>query len=502
MTLDPHSPGGARPMTPLGRTAVARGRRGGGSAGRRLARPGPDARPDARRPVPDPPAPSTPTPGPCSKTRSATPRPPTSWSTPSPATRSRGGTRTRSAGCSSGRSPSSPRSASTWSCSPTSPPAGPTRPHLSREQALTQLAHLVKTLRDDQRDPTLAAEGLLSNFLDLATGKRLGPLASNVDKSQVPRRLRPREGRGALEGPASRPAGSPPARTAARPTSPARSEVRRRPLRRARSPRSTTPATRQKILAILDARVVMLVFGDNSNLSASAAKTIGALLVPEVKDRPEAVADPPTSSKQFLEAQQPGYARLYDAEGRPVLLRLGRHPRPPLRLGRPPGEPDDRPHGLPRQRVPGPRHLRRRPVRPADRRDRQPRLQDEALPDRRTAATSTPSPPGRARRSRRSGLGLSLGERDRPSWRALLTNVVDIEVDFAIEEGPARLPLRVVHRRRDPVHRERRHPRDHRQPPAPDHRRRLALHPGRGLLDRARPRSRRSWPRTGRPSRR
>ena len=33
------------------------------------------------------------------------------------------------------------------------------------------------------------------------------------------------------------------------------------------------------------------------------------------------------------------------------------------------------------------------------------------------------------------GLGLSLGERARPSWRALLANMVDIEVDFADRKG-------------------------------------------------------------------
>src|SRR5262249_35765743 len=47
-------------------------------------------------------------------------------------------------------------------------------PYLSRERALTQLAQLVKTLRQDQRDPQLSADGLLSNFLDLAEGKRRG----------------------------------------------------------------------------------------------------------------------------------------------------------------------------------------------------------------------------------------------------------------------------------------------------------------------------------------
>ena len=110
---------------------------------------------------------------------------------------------------------------------------------------------------------------------------------------------------------------------------------------------------------ILDQRVVMVVFGDNANLSASVAKTIGALLHPAIKDEP-GVAELRRELEQFLDDQREGYAQLYDAEGRPVLLRLGRHQGPPLRLGRPAREVDDGPRGLPRQRVPRPGHVRRR----------------------------------------------------------------------------------------------------------------------------------------------
>src|SRR5262245_49675184 len=57
-------------------------------------------------------------------------------------------------------------------------------PFLTRDKALADLAHLVKSLRLDQRDPTLSAKGLLGNFLDLATGKRLGPLAADVERQK------------------------------------------------------------------------------------------------------------------------------------------------------------------------------------------------------------------------------------------------------------------------------------------------------------------------------
>src|SRR5262249_24578302 len=55
-------------------------------------------------------------------------------------------------------------------------------PFLSRERALAESARLVKALRRDQRDPRLSAKGLLSNFLGLTPGERLGPLAGDVEK--------------------------------------------------------------------------------------------------------------------------------------------------------------------------------------------------------------------------------------------------------------------------------------------------------------------------------
>src|SRR5262245_39070192 len=67
-------------------------------------------------------------------------------------------------------------------------------PDLSREQALARLTHLVKSLRQDQHDPHLGARGLLGNFLDLATGKRLGPLASDVEKPRILEEFGPEKG--------------------------------------------------------------------------------------------------------------------------------------------------------------------------------------------------------------------------------------------------------------------------------------------------------------------
>src|SRR5207248_3864368 len=58
-------------------------------------------------------------------------------------------------------------------------------PGLSRAQAIEQLTRLVASLRADQRDRRLGAKGLLVNFLDLASGKRLGPLAGDLDKAAI-----------------------------------------------------------------------------------------------------------------------------------------------------------------------------------------------------------------------------------------------------------------------------------------------------------------------------
>ena len=110
------------------------------------------------------------------------------------------------------------------------------------------------------------------------------------------------------------------------------------------------PVTRQKIMAILDQRVVMVVFGDNANLSASVAKTIGALLVSELKENSVA-GQIRRELEQFLEDQKGGYTQLVRSEGRPVLLRTRRDQEPVVWLGRPRRQVEDRARGLPRQRV-------------------------------------------------------------------------------------------------------------------------------------------------------
>ena len=182
-------------------------------------------------------------------------------------------------------------------------------PHLSREQALNALAKLVGSLRQDQHDPNLSAKGLLGNFLDLATGKRLGPLASDVEKHKIVDAFGPEKGDAIWKALPEK--GWIVPRNNDREADIVRgpkygSDFFDGPLVPYRD-----PATRQKIMDILDQRVVMVVFGDNANLSASVAKTIGALLVPELKENPVA-GQIRRELEQFLDDQKEGYTHLYD----------------------------------------------------------------------------------------------------------------------------------------------------------------------------------------------
>jgi hypothetical protein len=306
-------------------------------------------------------------------------------------------------------------------------------PHLSRDQALARLTHLVGSVRQDQRDPQLSAKGLLGNFLDLASGRRLGPLANEVEREKFVATFGPEKGEAiwkALE---------------ARGWIEPRRDGREAAIKRGseygadRFVGALAPfrdaATRQKVMEILDRRVVLVVFGDNANLSASAAKTIGALLHPSIKDRPEAVAIR-RELEQFLDDQRAGYAHLYDpkaglfyfgwdatrgrlfgwldAEGRwktghmDYLVNEFRAPATFVVLR----------YGLPVDAVKN-LGFKMKPYRMRDGRE------VHSLAPWEGSAFQV------------LGLGLWLNELRSPSWRTLLTNAVEIEIDCA---GRHRLP--------------------------------------------------------------
>jgi hypothetical protein len=301
-------------------------------------------------------------------------------------------------------------------------------PYLSREQALAQLAKLVKTLRQDQRDPQVSADGLLSNFLDLAEGRRRGPLISEVDKAWFQDAFGKEKGEAVWK--ALQAKGwivpGPDDLTAT---------VNRGPgygsacFDGALAPFADR-ATCDRVMAILDQRVVLTVFGDNANLTLSAAKTIGALLLPEVKDRPE-VADIRRDLEQFLEDQKPGYTHLYDKQA--GMFYFGRNATKDRLFGwvdvqakkwkaghmdylvnefRGPATFVVLRHGLPVDALAN-LGFKMKPYRTRDGRDLY------------TLA------PWEGSAFQALGLSLSFAEKRSPSWRRLLENLVDIEIDFA-----------------------------------------------------------------------
>jgi hypothetical protein len=304
-------------------------------------------------------------------------------------------------------------------------------PHLSRGQALKALATLVGSLRRDQHDPNLSAKGLLGNFLDLGSGKRLGPLASDVEKQKIVAAFGPEKAAAIWNALTEKGWITP------------RSNDREADIVRGPKYGSdffdgplvaySDPVTREKLMAILDQRVVMVVFGDNANLSASVAKTIGALLVSELKDN-SAAGQIRGELERFLEDQRGGYTHLYDpkvglfyfgldatrnrlfgwedvdgnwktghvdylvnefrAPATFVMLRFGMRMDTIRNLG-----------------------LKMKPYRMADGRDLY------------TLA------PWEGSAFQAMGLGLWMGELESPSWRTLMQNFVAIEVDFAKRRG-------------------------------------------------------------------
>jgi hypothetical protein len=182
-------------------------------------------------------------------------------------------------------------------------------PHLSRGEALRQMEQTVTSLLADQADPAISHKGLLVNFLGLESAGRVGPLSEEVEK----RRFVEEFG----EEPAGRIWSALAARGWILPQQDGSfAKVSRQGEYGERFftgelASFSTPAVRAKIMAILDERVVQIIFGDNANLTASAAKAIGALRHSSLKDDPQAVLLC-ERLERFIERQQEGYRFLYD----------------------------------------------------------------------------------------------------------------------------------------------------------------------------------------------
>ena len=184
-------------------------------------------------------------------------------------------------------------------------------PYVSRNEAKTRLTQIVGSLRHDQQDPRVSAEGLLANFLGFDNLQRMPPLSEIIEKQKfidafgeetaaaiwkalrekgwiVPRhddkeadiKRRGQYGANYFDGPLA-------------------------PF--------ADKTVKAQIMVLLDRRVVQIVFGDNANLSASVAKAMGALLRPEIRDDP-AIGALRSEMELFQENQQAGYAHLFDAK--------------------------------------------------------------------------------------------------------------------------------------------------------------------------------------------
>jgi hypothetical protein len=306
-------------------------------------------------------------------------------------------------------------------------------PYLSREQALSRLTLAVKSLREDQKDPDVSAKGLLGNFLNLAGGKRQGPLLSQVDKKRFLDAFGPETGDAVWQ--------SLQAKGWIVPMSNGReAAIRRGPqygaafFDGALAPYADE-ATKTKILEILDDRVVAAVFGDNANLSTSLAKAIGALLAPNLKDDPKIEALR-RDLDQFLENQREGYAHLYDPKA--GLFAFGWDATRDRLLGWEDGEGNWQighmdylvnefrgpatfvvvRYGLPVNAI---RNLGFK-------------MKPYQIKDGKYTYVLAPWE-GSAFQA--LGLGLSMMELNSPGWRATLKNIVDIEIDYAARK---RLP--------------------------------------------------------------
>lgn len=183
-------------------------------------------------------------------------------------------------------------------------------PAMSRERALDLLMRLTATLRKDQANPQISVDGVLVNFIDLSEGKRRPFMHNVADLSDFVQEFGTVRGaeiwkalgvRGWL------------------------SEIgdgKRAGINRLADygPKFFTGTlsvyadeeTATKIMNILEHRDIHVFFGDNANLTASVGLTIGALLRAEERgERRTAVVR--QSLEEFLDAQRPGYMRLYDA---------------------------------------------------------------------------------------------------------------------------------------------------------------------------------------------
>jgi hypothetical protein len=182
-------------------------------------------------------------------------------------------------------------------------------PYLSRAEARARLAQITDSLLHDQRDPRLSARGLLVNFIGFENSQRLPPLSEIIEKQKFIDTFGP-ETAEALWGGMREKGWIVPRHDGLEADIKRSAQYGTNYFSGPLAPYSDD-ATTARLMALMDRRVVQIVFGDNANLSASVAKAIGALLRPEIRDDP-AIATLRDRLESFLENQKPGYEHLFD----------------------------------------------------------------------------------------------------------------------------------------------------------------------------------------------
>ncbi|MBM4152093.1 MAG: hypothetical protein FJ220_01040, partial [Kiritimatiellaceae bacterium] len=182
-------------------------------------------------------------------------------------------------------------------------------PYISEDMALDQLEKLTETLIKDQANPAVSAKGLLVNFLGFDSAKRIGPLQEEVEKARFVDALGQEQANAVWNALAAR-KWIIPQQDGSFAKIPRKGEYGDKYFTGELAPfaESNLCAT---IMGVLDQRGVQIIFGDNANLTASIAKTIGALRHSTIRDNSQAIrlCD---RLEQFIERQESGYRHLYD----------------------------------------------------------------------------------------------------------------------------------------------------------------------------------------------